>query len=55
MQKESLDKTYKLIIENIDKLNIPTEDKLELLVNLKHFLEPTKYEENINVLRKDKR
>ena len=49
MEKESLDKIETEIIKILDNSNINRADKLELLINLKLFLE--NYEDNINILR----
>lgn len=56
MQKESLEEALKQCINAIESSNIPIIDKVELLINIKHFLESEKYESNIKVLQlNDKR
>lgn len=50
MEKESLLKARKRIIEAISMLE-PITDRVELMVNLMHFLDDEKYEENIKVLK----
>jgi hypothetical protein len=51
MELESLKKVRELVIDIVDTSNIPTEDKVELLLNLYHFLDPEKYEKNILTLK----
>lgn len=57
MKASSLEEAINIIIENIYNSKIPIEDKTELLINLKHFLEPLEYEDNIRtlILRKEKK
>lgn len=57
MKTSSLEEAISIIIENIYNSKIPIEDKTELLINLKHFLEPLEYEDNIRtlMLRKEKK
>jgi hypothetical protein len=50
MEKQSIEETKKLIIDNLDKANIPEIDKVELMMNILQFLND--YENNIKVLRK---
>ena len=45
MQKESLDQAIKVILESIERLEIDNYDKLELMLNIYHFLE--NYHENV--------
>ena len=52
MNKESLLKVKELLI-NIDKLDIPIEDKYELLTNLDTLLNPENYSRHIKVLQKE--
>ena len=52
MNKESLEKVQEKIVDILNKTDIPTIDKIELLINLIHFLNPNKYEENIKTLSK---
>lgn len=53
MNKESLIKIRNSICGIIDNANLPTEDKLELLINLYHYLDPNKYEKNISILKEN--
>ena len=39
------------IIEDIDKID--NADRTELLINLYHFLDPKRYEENIRILKEN--
>lgn len=52
MEKQSIEETKKVIIDNLDKANIPEIDKVELMMNILQFLND--YEENIKVLQKYK-
>lgn len=52
MEKQSIEETKKIIIDNLDKANIPEIDKVELMMNILQFLND--YEENIKVLQKYK-
>lgn len=53
MDKKSLEEVRENIVLLLDKLdNIAKEDRMELLINLYHFLDPNKYESNIKTLRK---
>lgn len=54
MNKESLKIVQEQIIDLLDNINIPTHEKIELLINLLHFLNPEKYEENIKTLSNKK-
>ena len=51
MQKESLEEAIKVIIESIEKLNINIYDKLELMLNIYHFLD--NYNENVRNLNEN--
>lgn len=51
VNEESLIIVSSKCIDTIDKLNIPLTDKVELMINLKHFLDTKKYENNIKVLK----
>lgn len=54
MEQQSIDKVKKRLIEVLSSMDLPLEDRLELMINLLHFLND--YEENIKVLRlNDKR
>lgn len=50
MNKESLDIVKERTHILVDDPNIPIQDKVELLINIMHFLND--YEENIKVLEK---
>lgn len=52
MNKESLEKVQEKVAELLNKTDIPITDKVELLINLIHFLDPEKYEDNIKKLMK---
>lgn len=52
MTKESLEKVQNKVADILNETDIPTIDKVELLINLIHFLDPDKYENNIKTLRK---
>lgn len=54
MERESLEIVQENIANMVDALNIPIYDKIELLINLVHFLNPEEYENNIKVLQKEK-
>ena len=53
MYKESLEEALDVIIQSICNLNINQSDKVELLINLKHFLDVNKYQHNIELLSED--
>ncbi len=53
MKEESLNRIRLKMMEVITKENIDEADKLELLLNLYHFLDNNKYEKNIKVLKKE--
>jgi hypothetical protein len=52
MKEESLNEIRNSIIDLIHNSNIPIEDKLELMINIRNFLAPKKYRENIRILRR---
>lgn len=52
MKKESLIKAILIILDSLDKSDIPVQDKLELMINLRCFLNVDKYENNIKILSK---
>lgn len=52
MTKESLEKVQNKVVDILNETDIPTIDKVELLINLIHFLDPEKYENNIKTLTK---
>ena len=47
------EKVTKIIIEAIEKLDLNIETKVELMINMKHFLKD--YDKNIKILRKEMR
>ena len=53
MQKESLELAINTIIESIEKLDINIYDKLELMLNIRNFLDERLYDENIKVLNQN--
>lgn len=58
MNKESLDRAEEEIIKVLRDLEIDNIDKLELMLNLSHFLDDKNYKENIKILalhNRDKR
>lgn len=54
MEKESLEIVSGKVVDMLNHAEIETIDKIELLVNLMHFLNPDEYEDNIKVLQKEK-
>ena len=52
MKCKSLNETIDMIIENLNKIEMNEQDKVELMINLKEFLRPKYYKENIRVLEK---
>ena len=54
MNKESLKKVSDRVHLLVDDPDIPIEDKVELLINVLHFLNPEEYEDNIKVLQEHK-
>ena len=54
MKSKSLNQTTNMIIENLDKMDINDQDKVELMINLREFLKPKNYKENVNVLEKER-
>lgn len=54
MKCKSLNETIDMIIENLDKMEMNEQDKVELMLNLKEFLQPKYYKENIKVLEKER-
>lgn len=53
MENSSLEKTFEVFLESVEKLDAPPADKIELLINLRHFLNPQDYKRNIAVLERD--
>lgn len=51
MKDESLEEALDRCIKAIDESSIEIVDKVELLLNIKNFLEATKYRRNIKVLQ----
>ena len=54
MNKESLKKVSDRVHLLVDDPDVPVEDKVELLINILHFLNPEEYEDNIKVLQEHK-
>lgn len=54
MNKESLKKVSDRVHLLVDDPDVPIEDKVELLINVLHFLNPEEYEDNIKVLQEHK-
>ena len=54
MNKESLKKVSDRVHLLVDDPDVPVEDKVELLINVLHFLNPEEYEDNIKVLQEHK-
>lgn len=54
MNKKSLKKVSDRVHLLVDDPDIPIEDKVELLINVLHFLNPEEYEDNIKVLQEHK-
>ena len=54
MQDESLKIARTILIERIINSNINQQDKVELMINLHHFLQPNEYEKNKKVLNKER-
>lgn len=54
MKSKSLNQTINMIIENLDKMDINEQDKVELMINLREFLQPKYYKENVKVLQKER-
>ena len=52
MKKESLEEARKIVITSINQSLINEIDKAELTINLYHFLDVNKYDENIKKLSK---
>jgi len=52
VNKENLEKAILIILNSLDKSDIPLQDKLELMINLRCFLNVDKYENNIKILSK---
>lgn len=55
MDKESLEKARNIITDHIMASDIRLADKIELIINLYHFLKETEYQKNIAVLQRQKR
>lgn len=51
MDKESLIKAREFLM-NIDKLDMPIQDKVEIIRNVYFYLDPEHYEENTKTLAK---
>ena len=55
MDKSSLEEAFNIIMDSIMGSNIKPQDKIELLMNLRNFLDPKDYKENITILDANKR
>lgn len=53
MEKDSLRKVRIEIFKALDNADISQQDKMELVINLYHFLDEDKYLNNIKVLRQN--
>lgn len=54
MDKDSLEKVQDKVADILNNIDIPIHDKVELLINLVHFLDPNQYDNNIKVLMIEK-
>jgi len=54
MEKDTLIKVRDYLTHFLSKMDLVETDKVELMININKFLDPNKYEENINVLKKHK-
>jgi len=54
MDKSSLETATEVMLESINKANIKPEDKIELLINIKCFLEFEHYQRTISLLALDR-
>lgn len=52
MDKESLLKAREFIL-NIDNIDMPVQDKLEIINNLRLYLDPENYEKHTKILIKE--
>ena len=52
MTKESLEIIREKVLEVVSNTEIDLIDKMEIIINLYHFLDPDKYESNIKKLMK---
>ena len=52
MNKESLEIIQQRIHLMVDDPQIPIYDKVEVMINVLHFLSPENYEENVKTLEK---
>lgn len=53
MNEESILKARDEILKVLEKLDIDNADKMELIINIYHFLDEKKYDKNIKILRKE--
>lgn len=51
MNEDSLIKARDEIIKTLEKTDIDNADRLELIINIYHFLDKKKYDSNIKLLR----
>ena len=52
LDEEEYNKIPPEVIKAIEEMDKPAAERLELMINLKHYLHPDKYEENNKVLNK---
>lgn len=52
MKDETLTKVINSMITMLEELDIPATDKIELMINIRNFLAPKEYRENIKTLNK---
>ena len=55
MDKESLEKARNIITEHLMASDIKLADKIELIINLYHFLKESEYQKNVVALERQKR
>lgn len=55
MNQDSLEKVQEKVVDILNNVDINTIDKIELLINLMHFLDPKKYKNNILLLKKNEK
>lgn len=53
MNKESLKKALEIVTKGIYESDIDPVDKVELLMNLKQFLDPETYESTVTILKEN--
>lgn len=53
MEKINLLKASQELLNTLELMEMERIDKIELMINIYHFLEPSKYEENIRLLKQN--